>query len=160
MYYNRQATERRDKVYALLGMSSDNPVAAGLAPDYEISWENLFRKLIKFLLCEQVSVSVWTNREIAVIEGKGCILAAVTWVTSDITLQDRQEVAVESKNALEYWGRGESWESRWTLQASVTTIQEGDLICLLRGASKPTIIRLCKDYFTIIAITVTPTEDI
>ncbi|CZR65636.1 uncharacterized protein PAC_15536 [Phialocephala subalpina] len=159
MYYNRQATDRRDKVYALLGMSSDDPVAAGLSPDYEILWEDLFRKLIKFLLCGQVSVSVWSDREIAIIEGKGCILAAVTSVKSDITFQDRQEVVVESKNALEYWREG-FWASRWTLHASVTPIQEGDLICLLQGASKPTIIRLCKDYFTVIAITATPTEDI
>jgi hypothetical protein len=141
-------------------MSSDDPVAAGLSPDYVILWETLFRKLIKFVLCEQVSVGTWINREIAIIEGEGCILAAVTSVKSDITLQDRQEVVVESRNALEYWGREESWASRWTLQASVTPIQEGDLICLLRGASKPTIIRLCKDYFTVIAITTTPSEDI
>jgi len=140
-------------------MSSDDPVAAGLSPDYEILWEDLFRKLIKFLLCEQVSVGVWNNREIAIIKGKGCILAAVTSVKSDITFQDRQEVVVELKNALEYWREG-FWACRWILQASVTPIQEGDLICLLRGASKPTIIRLCKDFFTVIAITATPTEDI
>lgn len=84
----------------------------------------------------------------------------MTSVKNAITRQDRQEVIVKSKNALKYWERGGSWASRWTLQASVTPIQEGDLICLLRGASKPTIIRLCTDYFTVIAITATPTEDI
>ena len=30
MFYTRQATEVRDKVYALLGMSSDDPGKAGL----------------------------------------------------------------------------------------------------------------------------------
>ena len=32
------------------------------------------------------------------------------------------------------------------------------MICLLQGAMKPTIIRLCKDYFTIIVIAATPLE--
>lgn len=38
MYHTRKATQRHDMVYALLGMSSDNPGAAGLSIDYEIPW--------------------------------------------------------------------------------------------------------------------------
>jgi hypothetical protein len=37
MYHTHKATERRDKVFALLGMSSDDPSAARLLPNYEIS---------------------------------------------------------------------------------------------------------------------------
>jgi hypothetical protein len=43
MFHTRQASDLRDKVYALLGMSSDNPGKAGLQPDYKISWEKLFQ---------------------------------------------------------------------------------------------------------------------
>ncbi len=32
MYHNRKATERRDKVYALLGMSSDDPAQQSYRP--------------------------------------------------------------------------------------------------------------------------------
>lgn len=160
MYHNRRATDRRDKVYALLGLSSDDPVAAGLSPDYTILWEDLFRKLIKYLLCEQVSVEAWSHREIAIMKGEVCVLAAVSSVNNDATWQDRQEVVVVSKNAIEYWGTDKPWAARWTLQASAIPIREGDLICLIRGASKPTIVRLCKDYFIVVAITATPTEDI
>jgi hypothetical protein len=42
MFYTRQATNPRDKVYALLGISSDDPSKAGLQPDYTITWEELF----------------------------------------------------------------------------------------------------------------------
>jgi hypothetical protein len=37
MFHTRQASDPRDKVYALLGMSSDDPGKADLQPDYEIS---------------------------------------------------------------------------------------------------------------------------
>ena len=55
MYHTREATDRLDKVYALLGMSSDNPTVAGLFADYNISWKQLFNKLIHFLLPKLVS---------------------------------------------------------------------------------------------------------
>jgi hypothetical protein len=42
MFHTRQASDPRDKVYALLGMSSDDPIKASLRPDYKISWEKLF----------------------------------------------------------------------------------------------------------------------
>jgi len=37
MFYTRQATNPRDKVYALLGISSDDLSKAGLQPDYTIA---------------------------------------------------------------------------------------------------------------------------
>ncbi|KAK4119888.1 HET-domain-containing protein [Parathielavia appendiculata] len=43
MYHNREATDCRDKVYALLGMSSDDYISTGLSPDYDkTSWKELF----------------------------------------------------------------------------------------------------------------------
>ncbi|KAF2179298.1 hypothetical protein K469DRAFT_741692 [Zopfia rhizophila CBS 207.26] len=153
MYHTHEATERHDKVYALLGMSSDDPSTTGLTPDYQISWEELFRRLIKFLLCERVHVEAWGDREVAVIKSKGCILAQVSSVESE-------SVNITSKNTLSYLGQKREWSACWTLQASAKSIREGDLICLLEGASKPTIVRLCKDHFVIIMIAPTPTEDI
>lgn len=41
-----------------------------------------------------------------------------------------------------------SGSARWLLQSSVNPIQNGDLICLLQRALRPTIIRLRKDHFT------------
>lgn len=60
------------------------------------------------------------------------------------------------KNMPEYLGYRKEWRAFWTLQASAKHIQEGDIICLLLGAPKPMIIRLCKDYFAIIRITASP----
>ncbi|RYO80284.1 hypothetical protein DL762_007731 [Monosporascus cannonballus] len=84
MYHTHEATERRDKVFALLGMSSDAPSAveaAGLSPDYEIPWGNLFKQLVKFFLGRQVSLYTLPNRETAIIESKGCVLGKVSSVS-------------------------------------------------------------------------------
>jgi hypothetical protein len=42
MFYTYEATERHDKVYALLGMSSDTLNAADLLPDYKVLWKEVF----------------------------------------------------------------------------------------------------------------------
>ncbi|KAL6412895.1 involucrin repeat protein [Ilyonectria robusta] len=58
MYHTCKATERHDKVYALLGMSSDDPIAAGLSADYKTPWRRLFQQLIHFVLSELVPVNI------------------------------------------------------------------------------------------------------
>ena len=146
MFHTRQASDPLDKVYALLGMSSDDPSKAGLQPDYTISWEELFQQLIKFILGKDVSMETFSQR--AVIKSKGRILGQVSSVRRD----DRQNVIITSRNAA--WDLGGKTE--WTLQASAKPIQERDIICRLYGASKPTIIRLCKDHFAVIVIAVSP----
>ena len=146
MFHTRQASDPLDKVYALLGMSSDDPSKAGLQPNYTISWEELFQQLIKFILGKDVSMETFSQR--AVIKSKGCILGQVSSVRRD----DRQNVIITSRNAA--WDLG--GEIEWTLQASAKSIQERDIICLLYRASKPTIIRLCKDHFAVIVIAASP----
>ena len=160
MYHTREATERHDKVYALFGMSSDNPSAAGLSPNYKVPWKKLFQQLVKFLLCKEVYVETWDEKEIAVIKSKGCILGQVSSVESDSARYDRQRVTIIFKNnprSLEY---EKKWGAQWTLQASAKSILQGDVVCLLQGASKPTIIRTCKDNFTVIKIAATLQQDV
>ncbi|KAH7346346.1 hypothetical protein BKA65DRAFT_585287 [Rhexocercosporidium sp. MPI-PUGE-AT-0058] len=113
-------------------MSSDDPEKAGLQPDYKISWEDLFQQVIKFVLGKVVSVETSSQR--AVIKSKGCILSQV----SSIRRGNRQNVNITFRNA----ALSLSGKMEWTFQASAKPIQEHDVICLLHGALKPTIIRL------------------
>lgn len=150
MYHTHEAGECRDKVFALLGMSSDDPNAAGLSPDYEILPEKLFQRLVSFILGGQVSVKAWGDMEMAVIKSKGCILGRVSSKNTDHA--NRQKVDITFKNASGSLGQ----KRKWTLQASAKSIQVGDLVCFLQGASKPTIVRICRDHFAIVMAAVTP----
>jgi ankyrin repeat protein len=153
MYHAHEATKRHDKVFALLGMSSDDLSKVKLLPDYRVPWEELLQRLTKYLLGEKISVKTWGgDREIAVIESKGCILGEVFLVQSDTVQYDREGVDVIFKNR--------EGNARLTLQASAKSVRNGDLVCLLQRASKPTIIRRCQDCFDIIMIAARPLEEI
>ncbi|RSL65147.1 hypothetical protein CEP53_003781 [Fusarium sp. AF-6] len=156
MYHTRKATERRDKVYALLGMCSDDPSTAGLSANYAISWGQLFQQLVNFFFSERVSVNTWDDEEVAVIKGSGCVLGEVSSVERDMHREDRQHVGITWKNAFGY----RDLDSRWTLQVSAKSVQVGDVICLVQGASMPTIIRLYNDCWVVVTIAVAPPDDL
>ena len=158
MYHTHEATERHDKVYALLGMSSDDLSKAGLSPNYRLPWEELFQNLIKFLLCDKISVETLGHKQTALIKSKGCILGKVSSVRNDISWGNNQGVVAIFKNTSRQPVYMEERSAHWTLHASAKSIQDGDLVCLLQGASKPTIIRLCDDHFDIVLITASPPE--
>ena len=151
MYHTRDATKRHDKIYALLGMSLDGP---RLFPNYQVTWKEALQQLVEFLLCKELSVETWNEREMAVIKTKGCILGRVCLVESDSTQDGRQHVTIIFQNSFTSLEYRRKWGDRWTLQASAKSIRKGDVICLLQGASKPTIIRPRKDHFAVIVITV------
>ena len=100
MFHTREASDIRDKVYALLGISSDDPSEAGLRPDYTASWRELFQQLVKFVLSKDISVDTSDDSRMAVIKTKGCILGRVSLVRSD----DRQNVKITSTNTA--WSLG------------------------------------------------------
>ena len=163
MYHTHNATIRHDKLFALLGMSSDDLSVAGLEPNYSLPWKMLMRRLVKFILGDHVFVATWEDREMAVIKSKGYVLGKVSLVESSRNSSGKQNVEVIF-NISNQSGWKKKWSAQWTLPLSAKPIQNGDLICLLPGASRPMIIRLRGDHFVIImiaaAISVTGGEDI
>jgi hypothetical protein len=83
MYHAHEAKMSHDRVYALLGMCSDNLSGAGLEPNYSIGWNVLMRNLVKFILHDQASIGI-SNDKMAVIKIKGCVLGEISSVKTDI----------------------------------------------------------------------------
>ncbi|PYH92204.1 hypothetical protein BO71DRAFT_457976 [Aspergillus ellipticus CBS 707.79] len=141
MYHTHRATKRHDKIYALLGMST-----------------------------EDVSIDTWDDMEIAVIKGNGYSLGRVSQVELDNSRPDMQHVDIEFNQTgqllgLESLTKGhlslscseipKMSSTRWTLPASAKPIREGDVVCRFDQGLKPCIVRACNNgYFSIIMMTV------
>jgi hypothetical protein len=155
MYHTHEATLHSDKVYALLGMSSDDFRNTGLAPDYSVPWKDLFETLTRYVLCKELFVEALPEEESAKIRGEGYILGIIC-TQAEATIDGRQNVLVAWRRT---WGTAMATEkvySCWDLQPSAKKIMKEDVVCLFQGASKPTIIRFCEDHWTIIIIAATP----
>lgn len=151
MYHARRATIRHDKVFALLGMSSDN-ITSELLPDYGVSWETLLERLVRFLLGETVCVKVGPGTETAKIRCGGIVLGKISSVTEANRQDNKQEVTVSLKDTSGRLGVRQDW----TLSPSAKTVRVGDLVCSLNGSAKPTIIRPEGDGLSIIMISAPP----
>ena len=126
MRHAYEATERRDKVFALLGMCSDNPAMAGLPPDYVIPWAALLLRLVRFVLGPQICVQTWAGTEMAVIETKAFGFDRVSSAGLSIR-NDIQKVTLTLREDSGFMGR----QRKWALQASVKPIRVGDVACFL-----------------------------
>ncbi|KAJ8130878.1 hypothetical protein O1611_g2749 [Lasiodiplodia mahajangana] len=157
MYHNREATDSRDKVYALLGMSNDGHSVGGLSPNYEISWKHLFRQFVNFIVGPNGLVETRGEEQaIAVIKTWGHVIGRVADLRGIDAWENRQRVKVEQTSVFKYL-TSQLFESEWTLRATAKLIRPDDLVCILQGASHPTIIRAYEDYCAVIAIATTPT---
>ncbi|KAL4894478.1 heterokaryon incompatibility protein-domain-containing protein [Aspergillus ambiguus] len=156
MYCNHRATKQHDKVYALLGLSAD-PITTALEPNYDLPWDVVFKQVTQYIF-PGCSVETWLDTEVAVIRGKGWILGYITSVEGRRSQYGQQTVKVLFSDTCRSRGYQDKWKTDWILQASGELIQDGDVVCHVQGASKPSIIRVCKDHFKIITPTVTPQE--
>ena len=152
MYHTHGATLRSDKVYALLDMSSDAITEAGLSLDYNISWESLFETLTRFLLGRNVVVEALPDTETAVICSKVYILGSITSISKKMSWASGQSVEVTGR---ELPGKLKI-SSTWVLPASAKPVMVGDIVCLHRKASMPTIMRFCNNQWLIIRIATPP----
>jgi hypothetical protein len=159
MYHTHEVTLHSDKVYALLGISSDEFRNTGLAPDYSVPWKDLFETLIRHLLCKELSVEALPNEDSATIRGEGYILGSIS-TEAEVTINGRLDVFVAWRGTWDTAMIIKVWHSRWYLQPSAKQIMKEDVVCLFQGASKPTITRFCEDHWIIIIIAATPPRTI
>jgi hypothetical protein len=158
MYHTHEAPKRHDKIYALLGMSSDNLSKAGLSPNYQLPWAELLERLVTFLLGDKISVKTWGTGEVAIIKSKGYILGTISSVQSNTTEGGKQGLDVLWRDISGQKGYLREWSAHWTIQVSAKSVRKGDLICLLQGVATPTIIRVYEDFSAVIIVSATPPQ--
>jgi len=150
MYHAYQASDPRDRIFALLGMASES-YAADLEVDYSVTWTELRKRLIRFLLGPLVTAETWQDRgrDAAVIRCTCRVLGTVVSVPGDPAPGQRKFAPIKKYLADEL---EPMTDDSWDLSASATSVQVGDIICLLEGASQPTIIRPGDDYFSVVMV--------
>jgi ankyrin repeat protein len=150
MYHSHKATVQHDKVYALLGMSSDATNEMSLSPNYDLPWTDLFGILIKFLLHADIFVEPSPTEEATSIKGAVCILGFIHSVTS------KQATEVKWRNVSGTTEDSELPINFWTPRPSAKPLTKGDIVCLFPGATHPTIIRIHGLQWIIVQIAPTP----
>lgn len=133
-YHIYEASKQHDKIYALLGMSTDNLSEAGLSPDYAVPWAQLLDQVTRHVLGVEIQVYTWSHREIAIISGWG-------WLVGRAISRRKNEVLWKDS-------AGQTFYCLNT--ASLESIRVGDIACHLQGAPGVSIVRQGKDFLLVI----------
>ncbi|CAG7991962.1 unnamed protein product [Penicillium salamii] len=152
MYRSYRATLQHDKIYALLGLSADAS-ADVLKPNYNAPWHTVFREITSHIFPGSF-VQTWEGRASAVVKTKGWIMGHVGHVTSSMQFFGQQDITCHFHKSA--FSLRETWPSDWMLPACAELVHEGDLICHLQGQSRPSILRLCNDHFSLLSPSLWP----
>ncbi|KAE8134931.1 heterokaryon incompatibility protein-domain-containing protein [Aspergillus pseudotamarii] len=150
MYRFHESSNNHDKIYALLGLSAESLRAPALELSYSIPWYQVFKHIIKYILSGECLVETWPGIDTAVIKSKALILGLVVSVNEEVSKNSMQLAKVFLFRA----ARSLGYEEHWAVQPSAKPIQEGDIIFLLEGASKPSVLRMRRTHFIMITTTV------
>lgn len=159
MYHNREATIPNDRVYALLGMTSDPMERKKFHPNYDLSWESLLHALTQHCLGSQVSITVLPPNKVA-INGQGTVIGRVVETKPNSAVHDLQQMTVAISDTPEASRYEALWGKLWTIQQTAKAIHSGDIICILHGADRPTLIRASGHSFSVIVIAIIPRRNL
>ncbi|KJK60776.1 Heterokaryon incompatibility protein HET [Aspergillus parasiticus SU-1] len=155
MYRYHMASTSHDKVYALLGLAADDPNTAGLRPDYNLPWHQVFNNTTRYILSGEGSVETYPDKDVAIIQTKCWILGYIKHA-GNIYESSRIRLIIRFNDSPESEIFKNAWGSDWMIQSSAESIESGDILCLLSGTSNPCIIRVSGDHFAIVNVAITP----
>lgn len=150
MFHARKATMAHNRIYALLGIYTDT-VADVLLPNYTVSWSELFRRLILYLLgTKTTAIKTWDVAGIvdfAVVKVAGRLMGEVVSVGGP---EGTRLVAVGPFRVKD--GTRNTGE-QWVFRSSSESIRKGDFFCAVEGRPATMIVRYHRaDYFSIVCI--------
>lgn len=155
MFYVHEATDPKDKIYALLGMIVLEDPSDPIVVEYSKGWGSVFSDLIRRVFGQTVSVRTWDHRLVALIKAKACVLERV-WGVTRLVGTSTYTFNIKQAN-LSVWPLGvrDHWNLRCSIHGTRSGLQDGDLMIHTRGAERPMIIRERSDHFDVISISVT-----
>lgn len=150
-FHIHDATDPRDKIYALWGLSSDSVSIEALKPDYEKSWEDLMKELGKFVFGE--NAVLWTSKKQMIYARSHCCgLGKVERVSTENISNMKQELTITSMRAFTYLDYGYAWSRVIEINGSAEEIQKSDIVLYIPGVKRLVIARPQNYYLRIISV--------
>ena len=153
------ASKALDKVYALLGISSDASSVQELQPDYTISQDVLAQKLVRFAFPNSVINRQPTRQDEVVFEIEGLFIGTIGGESKILSFRDdidsgrwwkidtdKSHLPDEVLNSV----ASDLLQGSWNIPAvNERLLQEGSPVVSLRGASRPTVLRLHGGHYVV-----------
>lgn len=165
-FHAHDATDARDKIYALWGLCSDSGLMSSLRPDYKKSLKELLEDLGKIIFGEGAMVTAAHTREMMFARTAAFDMGQVDEVftaSGGNLWQDTQKINITSVRASRFLGtnpQGNLWTMKIEMRATSEQILEGDYVMFLPQTSRIIFVRPARYFFRILAVVHSSTVDV
>ncbi|KAJ4345301.1 uncharacterized protein N0V89_011431 [Didymosphaeria variabile] len=152
-FHAHDATDPRDKVYALWGLSSDSDLMMSLQPDYKKSWKELLQRLGKIVFGEDSSVSASACRQTMFVRTTGYDIGRVEHIAhgdEGRLWENTQVIQITSTRVSRFPGPGRVWSVYVNIRVPSERLLEDDIVLFLPHASRIIFARPTKYYLQVV----------
>lgn len=122
MFYAHETTDRRDKIYALLGLCSDHELLQNIEPDYSKDWSDLFEEFGRFVFGSDSSIAASESHEMLVVRTQCFILGSISEILVKGSWDDSQVLWITASEPQRFLNSNYAWDARCKLRRSVSNI--------------------------------------
>ena len=151
-FHAHDATDPRDKIYALWGLCCDSTLMANLRPDYRKSWKVLLEELAKSVFGNDAFVSAHSNKQMILVYVSGHDLGKIDEVSGAGIWENDQELTVTSMGISKFLNNSRDWTLRVRMRAPTDEIKKGDLVLYLPETRRLVITRPQAYFLRIIMV--------
>ncbi|KAF1975784.1 HET-domain-containing protein, partial [Bimuria novae-zelandiae CBS 107.79] len=151
-FHSNDATDPRDKIYALWGLCSDSTMMATMQPDYGKTWQNLLEDLGKAIFGDDTVLAASSIKQMLFVRG-GCYdLGKVEDVSSATTWAMEQEIRITSMGASMFLEDDYRWSQTIKMRTAAEQIANDDIVLVLPKARRLIVARPYEYYFRIVSV--------
>ena len=151
-FHAHDATDPRDKVYALWGLCCDSTLMANLRPDYGKSWKVLLEELAKSVFGNGAFVSAHSDKQMVLVYVTGHDLGKIDRVSGAGIWENDQELTVTSMGASKFLNHSSDWTLHVRMRVPADETKEGDIVLYLPEMRKLVIARPQTYFLRIITV--------
>ncbi|KAJ4287934.1 hypothetical protein N0V90_011949 [Kalmusia sp. IMI 367209] len=152
-FHAHDATDPRDKIYALWGLSSDSEKMQKIQPDYKKTWKNLLEDLGRLVFGDGATLLASSHSQMMFVRSAGYDLGKIDELSNAGGVwENSQELKITSMRASRFLDSTRKWSLWVSMRAPADQIQRDDIALFLPNTGRLIIARPRKYYLQIVMI--------
>lgn len=130
-FHTHEATDTRDKIFALWGLSTESELTSILQPDYNKSWKSLLAELGLYVFGKDSELTPSESKQMLHVRSLCYYLGKVVTIYNAEMWDMEQRLEIASLQVSKFLDHGGIYNLTLKMRSSAEKICEGDIICFL-----------------------------
>lgn len=130
-FHTHEATDIRDKIYALWGLSTESELTNTLRPDYSMSWKSVFENLGLYVFGKDSNLTTSESKQMLYVRSLCYYLGKVVSIYDTEMWDTEQRLEIASLRVFKFLDHGDTYNITLKMRSTAQRIREEDIVCFL-----------------------------